>query len=31
MTEQQTPEMPVTVAIDPTYSGAFSHGWHTMK
>ena len=31
MTEQQAPEMPVSVTIDPTYSGAFSHGWHTMK
>ena len=31
MTEQQTPEMPGTVFIQPTYSGAFSHGWHTMK
>ena len=31
MTEQQTPEMPVSVTIDPTYSGAFSHGWLTMK
>jgi uncharacterized membrane protein len=31
MTEQQTPEMPVNVTIDPTYSGAFSHGWQTMK
>jgi len=31
MTEQQTPEMPVDVIIDPSYSGAFSHGWQTMK
>lgn len=31
MTEQQTPEMPGTVFIQPTYSGAFSHGWKTMK
>ena len=31
MTEQQTPEMPVSVIIDPSYSGAFSHGWLTMK
>ena len=31
MTEQQTPEMPVSLTIDPTYSGAFSHGWLTMK
>jgi uncharacterized membrane protein len=31
MTEQQTPEMPVSVTIEPTYSGAFSHGWLTMK
>jgi hypothetical protein len=31
MTDQQTPEMPGSVAIDPTYSGAFSHGWQTMK
>ena len=31
MTEQQTPGMPVSVIIEPTYSGAFSHGWQTMK
>jgi uncharacterized membrane protein len=31
MTEQQTSEIPVSVAIDPTYSGAFGHGWLTMK
>jgi uncharacterized membrane protein len=31
MTEQQTPGMPANVVIEPTYSGAFSHGWHTMK
>jgi uncharacterized membrane protein len=31
MTEQQTPEMPAGVIIDPGYSGAFSHGWQTMK
>ena len=31
MTEQQTPGMPSNVIIESTYSGAFSHGWHTMK
>jgi uncharacterized membrane protein len=31
MTDQQTPEMSGSVTIDPTYSGAFSHGWQTMK
>jgi len=31
MTEQQTPEMNANLTIDPTYSGAFSHGWQTMK
>jgi uncharacterized membrane protein len=31
MTEQITPEMPVGAIIDPSYSGAFSHGWQTMK
>jgi uncharacterized membrane protein len=31
MTEQQTPEMPASVIIESTYSGAFGHGWDTMK
>jgi uncharacterized membrane protein len=31
MTEQQTHEIPVSVIIESTYSGAFSHGWQTMK
>jgi hypothetical protein len=31
MTEQQPFEMPGNVTIEPTYSGAFSHGWQTMK
>jgi hypothetical protein len=31
MTEQQPSEMPGNVTIEPTYSGAFSHGWQTMK
>jgi len=31
MTDPQTPEMTGSVPIDPTYSGAFSHGWQTMK
>ena len=31
MTEQQTPEVPGTLSIDPAYSGAFSHGWQIMK
>jgi len=31
MTEQQTSGMPSNVIIESTSSGAFSHGWHTMK
>jgi uncharacterized membrane protein len=29
--EQQTSQIPESVNIDPAYSGAFSHGWLTMK
>ena len=31
MTEQQIPEMPIAPSMEPTSSGAFSHGWQTMK